>query len=131
MTRADTELNADEIQQIAEVESAANGDYFAQDEAFCARMREAIEAGLENAPIGVVTTPGTKKPEVRASRALSASLLTARCGARLALDAPKTQRQGLPLPEPLPSGLPSSLARVSAWPFLPQQTWMSCAACRV
>ena len=27
------------------------------DDAFCARMRMAIEAGLENAPIGVVTTP--------------------------------------------------------------------------
>jgi hypothetical protein len=32
------------------------------DEAFCARMRAAIAAGLENAPIGVVTTPGTKNP---------------------------------------------------------------------
>ena len=35
---------------------------FDMDEAFCARMRAAIEAGLENAPIGVVTTPGTKNP---------------------------------------------------------------------
>jgi hypothetical protein len=26
-------------------------------------MRAAIEAGLENAPIGVVTTPGTKTPK--------------------------------------------------------------------
>ena len=33
----------------------------AMDEAFCLRMR-AIEAGLENASIGVVTTPGTKNP---------------------------------------------------------------------
>jgi hypothetical protein len=33
------------------------------DEAFCARMRAAIAAGLENAPIGVVTTPGTKNPK--------------------------------------------------------------------
>jgi hypothetical protein len=33
------------------------------DEAFCARMRKAIEAGLEKAPVGVVTTPGTKKPK--------------------------------------------------------------------
>ena len=32
------------------------------DDAFCARMRAAIEAGLESAPIGVITTPGTKKP---------------------------------------------------------------------
>ena len=33
------------------------------DEAFCAQMHAAIEAGLENAPIGVVTTPGTKNPK--------------------------------------------------------------------
>ena len=32
------------------------------DDAFCASMRIAIAAGLENAPIGIVTTPGTKKP---------------------------------------------------------------------
>jgi hypothetical protein len=35
----------------------------AMDEAFCLRMRAAIEAGLESAPIGVVTTPGTKNPK--------------------------------------------------------------------
>ena len=33
------------------------------DEAFCVRMIAAIAAGLENAPIGVITTPGTKKPK--------------------------------------------------------------------
>ncbi len=33
------------------------------DEAFCARMRMAIAAGLEHAPIGVITTPGAKKPK--------------------------------------------------------------------
>ena len=33
------------------------------DEAFCARMRMAIEAGLESAPFGVITTPGTKNPK--------------------------------------------------------------------
>ena len=33
------------------------------DEAFCARMRRAIAAGLESAPVGVVTTPGTKEPK--------------------------------------------------------------------
>lgn len=33
------------------------------DEAFCARMRMAIEAGLESAPVGVITTPGTKDPK--------------------------------------------------------------------
>jgi hypothetical protein len=33
------------------------------DEAFCARMRIAIAAGLESAPVGVITTPGTKNPK--------------------------------------------------------------------
>ena len=33
------------------------------DDAFCASMRIAIAAGLESAPVGVVTTPGTKKPK--------------------------------------------------------------------
>ena len=37
--------------------------HFDMDEAFCARMRKAIEAGLETAPIGIVTTPGTKNPK--------------------------------------------------------------------
>ena len=33
------------------------------DDAFRARMHAAIEAGLETAPIGVVTTPGTSNPK--------------------------------------------------------------------
>jgi len=37
--------------------------HFSMDEAFCAAMRAAIEAGLESAPIGVITTPGTKNPK--------------------------------------------------------------------
>ena len=37
--------------------------HFDMDAAFCARMRRAIAAGLESAPIGVITTPGTKKPK--------------------------------------------------------------------
>ena len=37
--------------------------YFDMDAAFCARMRAAIARGLESAPIGVVTTPGTEKPK--------------------------------------------------------------------
>jgi hypothetical protein len=37
--------------------------HFTMDAAFCARMRAAIELGLESPPIGVVTTPGTKKPK--------------------------------------------------------------------
>ena len=52
--------NDDEVQS-----SLTNGgrSYFDMDEAFCARMRKAIEAGFEKAPIGVVTTPGTKNPK--------------------------------------------------------------------
>ena len=34
-----------------------------QDYAFCDRMLWAIAAGLENAPVGVVTAPGTKNPK--------------------------------------------------------------------
>ena len=37
--------------------------HFTMDAAFCARMRAAIARGLESAPIGVVTTPGTKNPK--------------------------------------------------------------------
>jgi hypothetical protein len=37
------------------------------DDAFCGRMRAAIAAGLESAPIGVVTTPGTKNPRYLAT----------------------------------------------------------------
>jgi hypothetical protein len=37
--------------------------HFHMDDAFCARMRAAIAAGLETATIGVVTTPGTKYPK--------------------------------------------------------------------
>jgi hypothetical protein len=36
--------------------------HFDMDAAFCARMRIAIAAGLENAPTRVITTPGTRKP---------------------------------------------------------------------
>jgi len=37
------------------------------DDAFCAAMHAAIEAGLESAPIGVITTPGTKNPKYLAT----------------------------------------------------------------
>jgi hypothetical protein len=37
--------------------------HFEMNEAFSARMRAAIEGGLESASIGVVTTPGTKNPK--------------------------------------------------------------------
>jgi hypothetical protein len=38
--------------------------FFNMNEAFCARMRAAIAKGLESAPIGVVTTPGTQQPKL-------------------------------------------------------------------
>jgi hypothetical protein len=41
------------------------------DEAFCARMRAAIAAGLECPPIGVTTTPGTKNPKCIPTEPLS------------------------------------------------------------
>jgi hypothetical protein len=49
----------DEIQSLV---TYGGPSYLDMDEAFRARMLKAIEAGLENAPIGVVATPGTKNP---------------------------------------------------------------------
>jgi len=46
-----------------EIQSPLKSAYFAMDHAFCARTRRAIVAGLESAPIGVITTPGTKSPK--------------------------------------------------------------------
>ena len=51
--RSHNEMSDDEIQS-----HLTNGD-----DAFCARMRKAIATGRESAPIGVVTTPGTKNPK--------------------------------------------------------------------
>jgi hypothetical protein len=42
-------------------------NYSNMDDAFCDRMCAAIAAGLETAPIGVVTTPGTKNPRYLAT----------------------------------------------------------------
>ena len=54
----------DEFSCVAEIERAANRkpSYVDMDAAFCARMHAAITAGLESAPIGVITTPGTQNP---------------------------------------------------------------------
>jgi hypothetical protein len=41
--------------------------YLDMDDAFCGRMRWAIAAGLESAPFGVVTAPGTKNPKYLAT----------------------------------------------------------------
>jgi hypothetical protein len=40
--------------------------HFDMDDAFCARMRAAIKAGLERSSIGVITTPGTTNPKYAA-----------------------------------------------------------------
>ena len=55
----------DDIQRLTEIERSTTGrsSHFDMDEAFSARMRAAIAAGLERAPIGVITTPGTRKPK--------------------------------------------------------------------
>ena len=54
----------DEFRRVAEIERAAKGkpSYLDMDAAFCARMYAAITAGLESAPTGVTTTPGTQNP---------------------------------------------------------------------
>jgi hypothetical protein len=54
-----------EIERLTEIERITNGkpSYFDMDEAFCTRMCAAITAGLECAPIGVITTPGTRNPK--------------------------------------------------------------------
>jgi len=53
----------DEFRRVAEIERAANGlSCLQMDAAFCARMHAAITAGLESAPTGIITTPGTQNP---------------------------------------------------------------------
>jgi hypothetical protein len=54
----------DEIQRLSEIERITKGkpSYLDMDAAFCARLHDAITTGLECAPTGVVTTPGTKNP---------------------------------------------------------------------
>jgi hypothetical protein len=46
-----------------EIHTTYYASHFEMDEAFCARMRIAIAAGLESAPVGVITTPGTRNPK--------------------------------------------------------------------
>jgi hypothetical protein len=58
-------MRNNEFYRLMEIERAANGkpSHFEMDEAFCARMREAMAAGLESAPTSVITMPGTKNPK--------------------------------------------------------------------
>ncbi len=46
----------------------AYASHLDMDEAFCARMRAAIAAGLESAPVGVITAPATKNPKYVATK---------------------------------------------------------------
>jgi len=59
------EMRNNEFYRLIEIERAANRQpsHFAMDEAFCARMRAAMAAGLESAPTSVITEPGTKSPK--------------------------------------------------------------------
>ena len=54
----------DEFSRVAEIERTASGksSHLRMDAAFCTRMHAAITAGLESAPTGVITTPGTQNP---------------------------------------------------------------------
>jgi hypothetical protein len=56
-------LNQSDEDEIQPCLTNGGKTHFSMDEAFCARMLEAIGAGLENPPIGVVTTPGTNNPK--------------------------------------------------------------------
>jgi hypothetical protein len=53
---------SDEFERFQAEVTNGQSTQIAMDDAFCLRMRAAIEAGLESAPFGVVTTPGTKNP---------------------------------------------------------------------
>jgi hypothetical protein len=59
-------MSYDEIHRVTEIERVANRrpSHFDMDAACCGRMHAAAAAGLESAPTGVVTTPGTKNPFV-------------------------------------------------------------------
>jgi hypothetical protein len=55
---------SDDGERAIEIERVVNRkpSHCDMDEAFCARMFWAIEAGLESAPVGIITAPGTKYP---------------------------------------------------------------------
>ena len=60
------EMNDIEMNDDDEIHSSLTTDgrsHLDMDGAFCTRMCAAIAAGLETAPIGVITTPGTKNPK--------------------------------------------------------------------
>jgi hypothetical protein len=57
-------MNNNQLYRLIEIERAATRkpSHFEMDEAFCARMRAAIKAGLECVPTSVITMPGTRNP---------------------------------------------------------------------
>ena len=55
------EMSDDDEIEVTEIERG-KPSHVNMNEAFRVRMLKAIAAGLEKAPIGVVTTPGTKNP---------------------------------------------------------------------
>jgi hypothetical protein len=57
---SDYEIHADD--ELQSYLTTGGPSYFDMDEKFCVRMRAAIAAGLESAPDGIVTTPGTRNP---------------------------------------------------------------------
>jgi len=59
---------------------ATYASHFDMDEAFSARMRAAIAAGLENAPIGVRHHAWNQKAQIRPTGAMAASVLAWRNG---------------------------------------------------
>ena len=59
-----TSLMSDDDETHLHVTYASHLD---MDDAFCNRMCAAIAAGLESAPIGIITTPGTRNPKYLAT----------------------------------------------------------------
>jgi hypothetical protein len=56
-------IMSDELDDIQADVTNGQSTQIERDEAFCTRMRWAIGAGLESAPIGVVRTPSTRNPK--------------------------------------------------------------------
>jgi hypothetical protein len=56
---SDDEVHRAEIERI----NTGRPSHFNMDAAFSARLRAAIAAGLESAPMGVTKTPGTSNPK--------------------------------------------------------------------
>jgi hypothetical protein len=60
---SDDEIQPDDDEIQPDV-TKGRASHFDMDEAFCTRMFAAIREGLESAPVGVVTAPGTQNPKL-------------------------------------------------------------------